>query len=131
MQTVFFLVADVQDRCDLMLSICLDFCHSLLFWEANEEIPAIYAQAIAQPKDDVFLTMLYNDEVHTYQQVTDALQRACGINEMQATDHAARVDREGRSPVRVGTEEDCDEVKQVNNRRCLNASVRHTQVEIM
>ena len=59
-----------------MLAICLDYCHSLLFWEGNDDVPSAYVQAVAHRQGDFFLTMLYNDEVHTYQQVTDALQVA-------------------------------------------------------
>ena len=57
-----------------MLAICLDYCHSLLFWEGEDDVPSAYVKAVSDTQDDSFLTMLYNDEVHTYQQVTDALQ---------------------------------------------------------
>uniref|UniRef100_T1FY98 E3 ubiquitin-protein ligase n=1 Tax=Helobdella robusta TaxID=6412 RepID=T1FY98_HELRO len=59
------------------------------------------------------ITMLFNDEVHTYDQVTSALKQAISCSKHVAYDIATTVDREGRCVVKVGNMSECSRVKQV------------------
>ena len=70
----FYHLPGVRERCDAMLTICFDYCNVMLNWDGNEAPALNYAKLLSPRQDGPHLTMLFNDEVHTYQQVTDALQ---------------------------------------------------------
>lgn len=53
-------------------------------------------------KSNLWVTMLFNDEVHTYDQVNTCLMRAIQCTHKQAAEHASIIDREGRSIIKCG-----------------------------
>lgn len=55
-----------------------------------------------------FVTMLFNDESHSYDDVIVSLSKAIECDEEKAMFLASVVDREGRSSIRAGTKEICD-----------------------
>lgn len=55
--------------------------------------------------------MLYNDEVHSYDQVTTTLRKVLIIDDKKAFDYAAIVDKEGRSAIKRGKKVECENVK--------------------
>src|SRR5690606_26099029 len=55
--------------------------------------------------------MLYNDEVHSYDQVTHTLKKSLNIDDKVAFEYAAVVDREGRSALRRGKRDECATLK--------------------
>src|SRR2546430_6439222 len=44
---------------------------------------------------EMFATMLFNDEIHTYEQVISTLSRAIECTQKEAIDFATTIDREG------------------------------------
>lgn len=56
--------------------------------------------------------MLFNDEIHTYDQVINILSRAIQCSKHGGHEFASLVDREGRTVIRIGTTEFCQEAKQ-------------------
>jgi hypothetical protein len=56
--------------------------------------------------------MLFNDEVHTYDQVINVLSRAIQCTKNEGHEFASLVDREGRTVIRIGTMELCREAQQ-------------------
>lgn len=56
--------------------------------------------------------MLYNDEVHSYEQVVTTLKKVVGADDRKAFDYAAIVDKEGRSAIKRSKKNICDEIKQ-------------------
>ena len=59
-----------------------------------------------------YVTMLFNDEVHTYDQVINVLNRAIQCSKQEGHEFASLVDREGRTVIRIGTMEQCREAQQ-------------------
>ena len=55
--------------------------------------------------------MLFNDEVHTYDQVINVLSRAIQCSKQEGHEFASLVDREGRTAIRIGTMEQCREAQ--------------------
>lgn len=55
--------------------------------------------------------MLYNDEVHSYEQVVNTLKRVIGADDRKAFDYAAIVDKEGRSAIKRAKKSTCEEIK--------------------
>lgn len=55
--------------------------------------------------------MLYNDEIHSYDQVTSTLRKVLVIDDKKAFEYAAIVDKEGRSAIKRGKQIECDTIK--------------------
>jgi E3 ubiquitin-protein ligase UBR2 len=61
--------------------------------------------------------MLFNDEVHTYDQVINVLSRAIQCTKQEGHEFASLVDREGRTVIRIGTMEQCIEAQKIIHER--------------
>uniref|UniRef100_A0A671Y292 E3 ubiquitin-protein ligase n=1 Tax=Sparus aurata TaxID=8175 RepID=A0A671Y292_SPAAU len=64
-------------------------------------------------KGDTYYCMLFNDEVHTYEQVIYTLQKAVNCSQKEAVSFATTVDRDGRKSVRYGDFQFCEQAKSV------------------
>ena len=56
--------------------------------------------------------MLYNDEVHSYEQVVNTLRKVINIDDKKAFEFAAIVDKEGRSAIKKGKKAECLAIKE-------------------
>jgi E3 ubiquitin-protein ligase UBR2 len=61
--------------------------------------------------EDMYATVLYNDEVHTFDEVIPTLQRTLDIDKNKAVGFASLIDREGRCVVKCGQYQGCAEIK--------------------
>lgn len=55
--------------------------------------------------------MLYNDEVHSYEQVVNTLKKVLNVDDRKAFDYASIVDKEGRSAIKRGKKQVCLDIK--------------------
>ncbi|KAK3764043.1 hypothetical protein RRG08_046512 [Elysia crispata] len=109
----------------------LKFVSTLLTWEDNENLPLGLGSQSAWAQNQPYMCMLYNDEVHTYEQVMTTLQRAVDCTKRQALDYATIVDREGRSCVKYGGQEECSTVKETIQRNTSRHNSKPLKVEVM
>uniref|UniRef100_A0A915J6I3 E3 ubiquitin-protein ligase n=1 Tax=Romanomermis culicivorax TaxID=13658 RepID=A0A915J6I3_ROMCU len=58
-----------------------------------------------------YQTILFNDESHSYDDVIATLCRSLNVAEDKATFLASVVDREGRTTVRSGENDDCEQIR--------------------
>uniref|UniRef100_A0A8C0B863 E3 ubiquitin-protein ligase n=1 Tax=Buteo japonicus TaxID=224669 RepID=A0A8C0B863_9AVES len=83
----------------------------------EEEVITIEASCfktlLTVEKSDTYYCMLFNDEVHTYEQVIYTLQKAVNCTQKEAIGFATTVDRDGRRSVRYGDFQYCDQAKSV------------------
>jgi ATP-dependent Clp protease adapter protein ClpS len=63
--------------------------------------------------DDPWFVVLFNDEVHTFEEVIGQLVKATGCSRGEAEDMAWTVHNEGKATVYEGTFEECFEVQSV------------------
>jgi ATP-dependent Clp protease adaptor protein ClpS len=63
--------------------------------------------------DDPWFVVLFNDEVHTFEEVIGQLIKATGCSRSEAEDMAWTVHNEGKADVYEGTFEECFEVQSV------------------
>ncbi|KAG2467425.1 UBR2 ligase, partial [Polypterus senegalus] len=101
---------DMVARCYNVFSILLKYAVDMLTWEKDDELPTGL-----QPleKHDTYYCMLFNDEVHTYEQVIYTLQKAVNCSQKEAVSFATTVDRDGRKSVRYGEFQFCEQAKNV------------------
>ncbi|WP_022834328.1 ATP-dependent Clp protease adaptor ClpS [Salisaeta longa] len=63
--------------------------------------------------DKPWAVILYNDDVHTFEEVIGQLVKATGCSRSQAEKHAWTVHTQGKATVYEGTFEECFEVQAV------------------
>ncbi len=63
--------------------------------------------------DKPWRVILYNDEVHTFEEVINQLMKATGCSRGKAEDLANTVDQKGQADVYEGDFQECFEVQQV------------------
>ncbi|UYV79674.1 UBR1 [Cordylochernes scorpioides] len=124
---------DLVDRVKFVLEAVLNYCNEVLTMTNSLTLPK-YLQA-PFPRPDVFATVLYNDEVHTYDQVINTLSRAMNCNQKSALEYSTMVDREGRSIVWCSTEANCKQlaeaIEKISSRhgsRPLRVLIYHADV---
>uniref|UniRef100_A0A7N6B3Y7 E3 ubiquitin-protein ligase n=1 Tax=Anabas testudineus TaxID=64144 RepID=A0A7N6B3Y7_ANATE len=101
---------DLVARGYSIFSIILKYAVDLLTWEQEDQLPA----GLEPPeRGDMYYCMLFNDEVHTYEQVIYTLQKAVNCSQKEAVSFATTVDRDGRKSVRYGDFQFCEQAKSV------------------
>lgn len=71
---------------------------------------------------DLFCTILYNDEVHTFDQVINTLTSIVKCNHKEAIDYVTAIDRDGRAVVKCGPLAICSQMQQDIERRAVRAT---------
>jgi E3 ubiquitin-protein ligase UBR2 len=99
------LPADVNNRARIVIRTIVNYCFELLTRDENMSLPEYLEPS---KKSNLWVTMLFNDEVHTYEQVNHSLLRAIGCTQKQAMDYATIIDREGRSVIKCGQFLECN-----------------------
>ncbi|XP_075411213.1 E3 ubiquitin-protein ligase UBR2 isoform X2 [Tenrec ecaudatus] len=101
---------DMIARTYNIFAIMFRYAVEILTWEKESELPADLEMA---EKRDTYYCMLFNDEVHTYEQVIFTLQKAVNCTQKEAISFATTVDRDGRRSVRYGDFQYCEQAKSV------------------
>ncbi|XP_048661276.1 E3 ubiquitin-protein ligase UBR2 isoform X4 [Marmota marmota marmota] len=104
------LSVDVIARTYNIFAIMFRYAVEILTWEKESELPADLEM---EEKSDTYYCMLFNDEVHTYEQVIYTLQKAVNCTQKEAIGFATTVDRDGRRSVRYGDFQYCEQAKSV------------------
>lgn len=93
----------------------MNYALELLCWENYVELPKDLESEEAANLD-CHAAVLFNDEIHTFEEVISSLIRAIPCQTKDAKEFASLVDREGRTAVKVGRFEDCKKVKSIVER---------------
>ena len=106
---------DLMDKTRLVMKAVLSYCFEILTWNQNTELPEDLVskdeESTEEGVEEIFVTMLFNDEIHTYEQVINTLTRAIDCSPKEAIEYATTIDREGRSIVKCSTSQICNQVK--------------------
>ncbi|ULU11742.1 hypothetical protein L3Y34_015265 [Caenorhabditis briggsae] len=108
------LAPELRNRCEQLVEIILHFALSLITHKDDLTLPEAFEEFKPEvPVDSQqFLTVLYNDETHTYESVIKVLELYIHCTKDQAMLVATIVDREGRSAVKLGNKVDCTKAKE-------------------
>jgi len=136
---------DIQQRARHVFTGVLKYAYELLTLDTFMKLPGDLQYKERDSVDplmddlleveDLYATVLYNDEVHTFEEVITTLTRAvenCDRN--LAISFVSLIDREGRCLVKCGPYQQCNEVKRVVERRerrgikALKVMVIHSHV---
>jgi len=80
---------------------------------APPEVEELEEEDVGGDTDDPWFVILFNDEVHTFEEVIGQLMKATGCSRGEAEDLAWTVHNEGKANVYEGTFEECFEVQSV------------------
>ncbi|XP_064624216.1 E3 ubiquitin-protein ligase UBR2-like isoform X2 [Lineus longissimus] len=125
------LPADLRERAEQLYGILLQYILKLLRWETDECADNLPRGLQPEEPDNTFVTMLFNDEVHTYEQVISTLMKAIECSKKEATNFATVVDREGRSAIKIGNYEECNKAKDVIERTTTRQGGKRLKVLVM
>ncbi|CAF1153057.1 unnamed protein product, partial [Didymodactylos carnosus] len=103
----------LKNRARQLFEVLFNFSIQLLCCEAYENIPTTLREVVQIDIDNQYVTMVFNDEIHTYDQVISVLTQSIFCSKQEGREYASTVDREGRSAVKCGNFEQCLEVKQM------------------
>ncbi|KAM8946628.1 E3 ubiquitin-protein ligase UBR2 isoform 2-T2 [Pelodytes ibericus] len=101
---------DMFSRVYNIFTIVLQYAVDMVTWENESQLPPVLQSV---DKENTYYCMLFNDEVHTYEQVIYTLQKAVSCTQKEAISFATTVDRDGRRSVRFGDFQYCEEAKSV------------------
>ncbi|EDV23768.1 uncharacterized protein TRIADDRAFT_57299 [Trichoplax adhaerens] len=114
---------DVERRCSIVFDAVLRYAITVLLYDGPDDMPAELFQMSLPP---LYVTTLYNDEVHTYQEVIRQLQLAISCTELQASQIAGIVDRTGRARIGVGDAIECNRIRRIIQKR--NSELPHIPI---
>lgn len=103
---------ELECRAKFLLNVLLDYAYKLLTFELTLSVPPDLEFGDEETNrlpelikcfvdDELYCTVLYNDETHTFDTVISTLQRALECNQREAVDYATMIDREGRCVVKI------------------------------
>ena len=106
---------NLKGRFEIVATTIINYSIEMLVWENYVELPKDLESEEAANLD-FHASVLFNDEIHTFEEVISSLVRALPCVARDAKEFAHTVDREGRATIKVGRFEDCKKVKNIVER---------------
>lgn len=107
----------MRERCMIVFNAILNYCVRSLMNE-NGSIKNMDTQ-----EEDIYCTVLYNDETHTFDQVINTLTRIVGWAQKDAVEYVSTIDREGRAVVKCSSFQSCIKLKNEIENQTLRSTV--------
>ena len=117
---------DIQNRARQVFSAVLKYSYELLTLDTFMKLPGDLQYKSGENIDlmddlleveDMYATVLFNDEVHTFDEVIMTLTKALDdCDRTKAINYVSLIDKEGRALVKCSQFQQCNEVKRVVER---------------
>lgn len=101
---------DIADRARIVFDAILWYAYNLLCLEHTADL-RLGSNDDNSFDIDTYCTVLYNDEIHTFEQVINTLNRVIKCSQKNAIEYVTNIDREGRAVVKCSTFQHCNELK--------------------
>ncbi|OWA51878.1 E3 ubiquitin-protein ligase UBR2 [Hypsibius exemplaris] len=102
---------DVANRFKAVIKYALIYVYQVLTFRDAVPLPGDLSCPEVADDPFPFVTVLYNDEVHTYDGVIATLSLTLECSPDDALEYATVVDHEGRTPVKFASQAECKRVK--------------------
>lgn len=101
---------DLKKRTEVVFESLLWYAFHLL---STEESSLLRIGSILDDyfDNDTYCTILYNDEIHTFEQVISTLNKVLKCTQKTAIEFVTNIDREGRAVVKCSSFDHCTELK--------------------
>ncbi|KAG5890458.1 hypothetical protein JTB14_031270 [Gonioctena quinquepunctata] len=102
---------DIKERTRIVFEAVVWYAYRLL---STEQVADIRLGGSSDNFFDIdtYCTILYNDEVHTFEQVINTLTRVLKCDQKIAQEYVSNIDREGRALVKCSNYQHCFDLKQ-------------------
>lgn len=101
---------DLAERTRIVYDAILWYAYNLLTLEHTADLRHQNTED-ALFDIDTYCTVLYNDEIHTFEQVISTLNRVIKCSQRNAIEYVTNIDREGRAVVKCSTFQHCNDLK--------------------
>ncbi|CAG9802220.1 unnamed protein product [Chironomus riparius] len=105
----YLITDDIKEICRIVFHAILVYCVSMLQIDSDTSFPDIDSEK--GQTEDMFCTLLYNDETHTFDQVINTLTSIVKCEQKEAVEYVTSIDRDGRSVVKCATFNACMKLK--------------------
>ncbi|CAL4120871.1 unnamed protein product [Meganyctiphanes norvegica] len=132
---------DLVERVQIIFDCILLYAKQLLTYEEGFSLPhdLEIRDSDREPTNlsnlyytkDTYVTMLYNDETHTYDQVIQTLERSIECSQKDAVAFATSIDREGRCIVKCSSFQQCNQTKHLMEKQTSRGGGRPLKVQVM
>lgn len=109
----------MRDRCGIVYDAIMNYCTRSLKSETNASLKALDGES----DEDIYCTVLYNDETHTFEQVIQTLTRIVGCPQKDAIEYVSSIDREGRAVVKCASFSSCLKLKTDIEKQTLRSTL--------
>ncbi|GAB1601270.1 E3 ubiquitin-protein ligase UBR2-like isoform X2 [Argonauta hians] len=120
---------ELKGRASELFMCVLQYAIEIMTWEKCDGLPSDL-RPDGEPEDS-FVTVLFNDELHTFDQVISTLQKAVDCSAKEAADYSTTVDREGRSGIKTGGFHICDKARKQVEQLSSRGSSKPLKVRVM
>lgn len=114
------ITTQIRDSCFIVFDAIMNYCANSL---KIETVASMKGQD-GDLEEDVYCTVLYNDETHTFEQVISTLTRIVGCSQKDAIEYVSSIDREGRSVVKCAPFADCSKLKIEIEKQALRTAMQ-------
>lgn len=101
------LTEEMLENTRTLIKAVMHYCITSLEMESNASSRCLDGDM----EEDVYCTVLYNDETHTFDQVIQTLIRFVGSIQKDAIEYVSSIDREGRAIVKCAPFQECSKLK--------------------
>lgn len=97
----------IKSCCEIVFKGILQYCMKTLQIQSESSLAEFGAD-----DEDIYCTILYNDETHTFEQVIQTLTSIVKCTQKEAIEYVTSIDREGRAVVKCAPFEMCKKLKE-------------------
>ena len=108
----------------------VNYCYEVLTWTEYSTLPE-HLDGLEDNVANLCMTVLFNDEVHTYEQVIQTLTRSIHCSPKQAMEFATMIDREGRAVIKCSKFVPCKTVREGIERTTKRNGSKPLKCEVM
>ena len=111
----------MRQYCFVVFRAILSYCVNTLSIDSDASFPDM--DSPDDSAEDLFCTLLYNDETHTFDQVISTLTSIVKCGQKEAVEYVTSIDRDGRAVVKCATFNACIKLKSEIEKKGMRTSM--------
>ncbi|XP_063803728.1 E3 ubiquitin-protein ligase UBR1 [Pseudophryne corroboree] len=127
--TGFRLTEELLSQTRRVFPVVIQYIMDMLIWEEAKCLPAYLNTGLEKPNH--YYCVLFSDEHHSNDHFIYSLQRSLGCDMKEAQTLTSVAEREGRTTVKEGTLEECQETSEKLKTYSENVSLRPLHVQVL
>ena len=118
---------EMKEVCQVVFRAVLGYCVNTLQIDSDATYPV---DNETNPVEDVYCTLLYNDETHTFDQVISTLTTVVKCDQKEAVEYVTSIDRDGRSVVKCATFAACYKLKnEIEKKGVRSSAIANSKIQ--